>query len=46
MARKVSLQLAERMILKFVNEDKIDSEAEVLTYLYVLEIQVLNLNFG
>ncbi|RXG72521.1 N-alpha-acetyltransferase 25, NatB auxiliary subunit [Armadillidium vulgare] len=38
-SRKVSLQLAERMILKFVNEDKIDSEAEVLTYLYILELE-------
>lgn len=33
------LPLAEKMILKFVNDGKIESSAEVLLYLMVLEMQ-------
>jgi len=35
------LPLAERMIKKFVEEKKIEAEAEVQLYLMVLEKQVL-----
>ncbi|KAK7067820.1 hypothetical protein SK128_016945 [Halocaridina rubra] len=37
--KKISLLLAERMITLFVKDGKIDAEAEVLTYLHILEIQ-------
>nr|XP_027237178.1 N-alpha-acetyltransferase 25, NatB auxiliary subunit-like isoform X1 [Penaeus vannamei] len=37
--KKVSLLLAERMVDKFVKENKIEAEAEVLTYLHILETQ-------
>ena len=33
------LPLAEKMILKFIKENKIESEAEVYLYLIVLEMQ-------
>ena len=33
------LPLAEKMILKFINEGKIESDAEVHLYLMVLEMQ-------
>ena len=33
------LPLAERMIEKFIKEDKIEAEAEVSLYLVVLEMQ-------
>lgn len=36
----MSLLLAERMVDKFVKENKIEAEAEVLTYLHILETQV------
>lgn len=36
----MSLLLAERMVDKFVKEGKIEAEAEVLTYLHILETQV------
>ncbi|CAL4073261.1 unnamed protein product, partial [Meganyctiphanes norvegica] len=39
LVQKVSLPLAERMVHKFVTEGKIEAEAEVLTYLHILEIQ-------
>lgn len=38
--RQVSLLLAERMVSNFVKEGKIEAEAEVLTYLHILETQV------
>ena len=37
--KRVSLQIAEKMLTKFIDEGKINSEAEVLTYLYILEVQ-------
>ncbi|KAK4311699.1 hypothetical protein Pmani_016831 [Petrolisthes manimaculis] len=37
--REVSLLLAERMVNNFVKEGKIEAEAEVLTYLHILETQ-------
>ncbi|GAB6030038.1 N-alpha-acetyltransferase 25, NatB auxiliary subunit [Chamberlinius hualienensis] len=38
-AQKMLLPLAERMTVKFVNENKIDAEAEVQLYLMILEQQ-------
>ncbi|XP_068227044.1 N-alpha-acetyltransferase 25, NatB auxiliary subunit [Palaemon carinicauda] len=37
--KKISLLLAERMVDMFVKDGKIDAEAEVLTYLHILETQ-------
>lgn len=39
LVQKVSLPLAERMVTKFITDGKIEAEAEVLTYLHILEIQ-------
>ncbi|KAL8619116.1 hypothetical protein ACOMHN_019388 [Nucella lapillus] len=39
LAKTMYLPLAERMTKKYVDEDKIDAEAEVLLYLMVLELQ-------
>lgn len=43
----VTLPLAERMIRKFIDDEKIEAEAEVQLYLMVLEKEVLfhHINF-
>ena len=41
----ITLPLAERMIKKFVEEKKIEAEAEVILYLMVLEKEVISLIF-
>jgi hypothetical protein len=38
--QRMCLTLAERMVEKFYKEGKLEAEAEVLAYLYVLELQV------
>ncbi|XP_033227156.1 N-alpha-acetyltransferase 25, NatB auxiliary subunit isoform X2 [Belonocnema kinseyi] len=38
-AKRVTLPLAERMVLKLVNEGKIEAEQEVQLYLMILELQ-------
>lgn len=38
-AKRVTLPLAERMVLKLVEEDKIEAEQEVQLYLMILELQ-------
>lgn len=40
--KEVSLLLAERMVNNFVKDGKIEAEAEVMTYLHILETQVEN----
>ena len=42
MSRSVALQLAERLLLKMVSQNKLEAEAEVQLYLIVLEKQVRN----
>lgn len=37
----ITLPLAERMIKKFVDENKIEAEAEVQLYLMILEREVI-----
>ncbi|KAF2354373.1 N-acetyltransferase B complex non-catalytic subunit [Trinorchestia longiramus] len=37
--RQLCLTLAERMVEKFFKEGKLEAEAEVLAYLYILELQ-------
>lgn len=39
--KEVSLLLAERMVNNFVKDGKIEAEAEVMTYLHILETQVI-----
>ncbi|XP_011304536.1 N-alpha-acetyltransferase 25, NatB auxiliary subunit [Fopius arisanus] len=39
LAKDVILPLAERMVLKLVNEDKLEAEQEVQLYLMILELQ-------
>ena len=41
----ITLPLAERMIKKFVEEKKIEAEAEVILYLMVLEKEVISFIF-
>lgn len=36
---KLSLELAQRMMEKFINEDKLEAEQEVQLYLIILELQ-------
>ncbi|XP_014210949.1 N-alpha-acetyltransferase 25, NatB auxiliary subunit [Copidosoma floridanum] len=38
-AKRISLMLAERMVLKFINENKIEAEQEVQLYLMILDLQ-------
>ena len=40
LSRSVALQLAERLLLKMVTQNKMEAEAEVQLYLIVLEKQV------
>lgn len=37
--RKLSLELSQRMMEKFINEDKLDAEQEVQLYLIILDHQ-------
>lgn len=39
-SRRVSLPLAERMVQKYINDDKIDAEQEIQLYLMILDMQV------
>ena len=43
MSRTVALQLAERLLLKMISQNKLEAEAEVQLYLIVLEKQVCHL---
>lgn len=43
-SKRITLPLAERLVQKYINEDKIDAEQEIQLYLMILDMQV-NLNF-
>jgi len=39
-SKRITLPLAERMVQKYINENKIDAEQEIQLYLMILEMQV------
>lgn len=39
-SQRITLPLAERMVQKYINEDKIDAEQEIQLYLMILNMQV------
>lgn len=39
-SKKITLPLAERMVQKYINEEKIDAEQEIQLYLMILDMQV------
>lgn len=39
-SKRITLPLAERMVQKYINEDKIDAEQEIQLYLMILKMQV------
>jgi len=39
-SKRITLPLAERMVQKYISEDKIDAEQEIQLYLMILDMQV------
>lgn len=39
-SKRITLPLAERMVQKYINEEKIDAEQEIQLYLMILNMQV------
>jgi len=39
-SKRITLPLAERMVQKYINEEKIDAEQEIQLYLMILDMQV------
>lgn len=39
-SQRITLPLAERMVEKYISEDKIDAEQEIQLYLMILNMQV------